>query len=188
MKAFWGIWLRPLSTNYGRLANKFVATTNWLSRASAAVGDVAIVVLMLSVSYEVVMRYVFMRPTIWSMELAGFLTLLVVFLGIAHVLQQEKHIRITAVIGKLPKKGQAALYLVAACLALIFSLILTKQGWNIAWASYQMHHLSEITGWPLFAPKLLIAIGGGLLSLQFIIQIGRGIRALVGKGSLDLKT
>lgn len=40
-----------------------------------------VIALMLLVSYDVIMRYIFSRPTEWGQEMNGYLQLGVVFLG-----------------------------------------------------------------------------------------------------------
>ena len=180
------VWLRPIFYISWRMARIFVATANWLSRVAGAISGALIVLLMFVVTYEVVMRHFLHRPTLWAFETSMYLALLLVFLPAAYILQHERHIQITVVMQRLSGRAQTIAYLLASCLGLIFCMLLTKQGWNVAWFSYEIRHLSDIMDWPLFLPKLLIPIGGGLLSLQFIIHFAKYIRALATKGSINV--
>ncbi len=73
-----------------------------LSRVAAALAAAAFVVIGLIVSYEVVMRYVFLAPTRWVEEMARVLQIYGVFLACAWLVAERGHIRIILMTGALP--------------------------------------------------------------------------------------
>ena len=60
----------------------------------AGAGVVALVAMMAIVTFDVVLRYFFNDPTVWAGEVASFLTISVVFLGLGQNIRQDDHIRI----------------------------------------------------------------------------------------------
>lgn len=85
-----------------------------------------VIALMLLVSYDVIMRYIFSRPTEWGQEMNGYLQLGVVFLGGGYALLHNAHVRVDNIYKRLPFKGRAVVdavsyfVLFAICAVLIW--------------------------------------------------------------------
>ena len=57
-------------------------------------GVACVVAMMVLTTADVVARYVFNSPTMWADEMASYLLIAIVFLGLAHNLRTDGHIRI----------------------------------------------------------------------------------------------
>ena len=62
--------------------------------------------------YQVVMRYVFNSPPVWSEELALFLMVWVTFLGVGYGVNRRLHVRMSLFESYLPRFGRKILVLV----------------------------------------------------------------------------
>lgn len=100
----------------------------FLGRASMLL----IVVLVSVMFFEVVMRYVFVRPTLWANEMslwmAGFIFL---FAGL-YAMQQRTHIRIFLLYDIMPRNLQRASDTLSSLLILVFSLAMIWGSFNEA--------------------------------------------------------
>lgn len=65
--------------------------------------------MVVAIVWQVVARYVFAAPTVWSEELARFLMVWVTMLGSAYVLENGGHVAVTVFVDILPTPLQHAL-------------------------------------------------------------------------------
>lgn len=83
-----------------------------------------IVLLGFLIFYTVVMRYIFSNPPIWSFDLSGWLTGMIVFLGGGYALLSDSHVKVDLFYDKFSPKLKSSTdiltYLVVIALATIF--------------------------------------------------------------------
>jgi TRAP-type C4-dicarboxylate transport system permease small subunit len=133
---------------------------------------VAILLSSLILTYEVLMRYIFVIPTIWEIEAAVYLGVLATFLGAAYGLKDGAHINIDLVTRALPPRIQIRLYRMMSFISLLFCIYLSYKGWQLWWEAFSKGWRSEsLWGPPLAIPYFFLPMGVSLLSLQFIIEI-----------------
>ncbi|RJX32474.1 MAG: TRAP transporter small permease subunit [Desulfarculus sp.] len=146
---------------------------------SSLVGNASVwlvFILMLVMVYEVAMRYVFTAPTIWAMELSGYLMLLFVALGGALVLQQDGHINVDILYSRLSKRAQAVMSVITAGLFFIFLYYFFILSAKQAMVAVAFRHTSG-TIWnpPIWPISILLAAGVGLVMLQGIAKFIRDL-------------
>jgi len=142
---------------------------------------VAILLSSLILTYEVLMRYIFVIPTIWEIEAAVYLGVLATFMGAAYGLKDGAHINIDLVTRALPPRIQARLYRTMSFISLLFCIYLSYKGWQLWWEAFSKGWRSEsLWGPPLAIPYFFLPLGMSLLSLQFIIEIFRLRKAKEG--------
>ena len=133
-------------------------------------------ILMLVMVFEVVMRYVFTAPTIWGMELSGYLMLLFVALGGAFVLQQDGHISVDIVYSHLSKRAQAVMNVLTSVLFFVFLyyffILAAKQA---IVATESLYTSGTIWNPPIWPINILVAVGIGLVMLQGIAKFIRDL-------------
>ena len=150
---------------------------HWVDRVNTAMGYVAAWVFFLSgvfITYEVVARYVFIAPTIWTEEVSRLLLVWGTYLAMAALLHRREHISISIVTGRLGPRGQ----LWAERLMLIFvaalSLVTLLWGWDIAHDSLVR---GRSTGTMLNIPnwwgEMAIPLGFALLLVQSLVDLVR---------------
>lgn len=143
-----------------------------LSRALFWLCAGVILVMALSVTYEVVVRYVFGRPTIWVTEVSSYMLVAVAFLGAAWTLRNDGHIRMELLAETGGPRGRRlsdfAMFLVGA----LVSAVLLWTGWNMAVANYTFGWKSStLLATPLWIPQMLIPLGALTLLLQSLIGL-----------------
>lgn len=80
----------------------------------------------------VIARYVFDQPIVWSDELASILFLWLAMLGAVVAFQRGEHMRMTALVGMVPRSVHAFLDVVAIVAALAFLLIVVEPAYEFA--------------------------------------------------------
>lgn len=101
-------------------------------RILAGVIALLVLVIVLVTTAQVVMRYVFASPLPWPEEVALWSYLWLVMLGIAAVTRSGGHIRVDAVIARLPRPGHVAAELFVVVLTALSFALLARLGLKLA--------------------------------------------------------
>ncbi len=149
----------------------------WVGKAFAW----CILVLTLSVSYEVGARYLARAPTDWAYDAAYMLYGTLFMMAGAYTLARNGHVRGDVLYRLLSARAQAgldlALYLVfffPSVIALIYA------GYGFATESWAIRErvMSSPGGPPLYPFKSLIPLAGFFLFLQGLAEVGRCVLCL----------
>jgi TRAP-type mannitol/chloroaromatic compound transport system permease small subunit len=146
--------------------------------------------LVLAVSYEVFMRYVFNAPTIWSFDVAYMLYGTIFMLGAAYALLKGAHIRTDFFFERwsIRTKGiiDSVAYLVFFFPAIVTFLIVS---WNEGWYAFQIGETSEQTPWrPILWPfKMVVPLACLLLLIQGVSETIKSVWAVRTGIELDHK-
>ena len=142
------------------------------SRISGVIAGICILAVALSVSYEVVLRFLFNSPTEWVNEISVYLVLISAFLGFAPALAAGKHINVDLLTSKLPPQVNRLLKAACSVIGLVFSLVFLVTSTEMTLNSYELGLLSTSTlRVPLYLPQLAMPVGFSILSLQFIANL-----------------
>jgi TRAP-type C4-dicarboxylate transport system permease small subunit len=151
-----------------------------LSKGCAVMGEIALVALVLLVFHEVVARYVFGRPTVFSVEISEYLLVFIAFMSAAWVLQKDRHVRMEVVVTLLPPRVAVALDILTSAVVVVFCAILAWKGYTTVLMAYSgSYHSSSEVNMPLWIPYAFIPLGAFMLGLQLLVRIGAKLTDLV---------
>ncbi|QBF29838.1 TRAP transporter small permease [Thalassococcus sp. S3] len=143
-----------------------------LSRIAGLAAAILLAFTGAMLTYEVIARYFFVRPTIWAAELSQLCLIWGCLLAMAHVLHLRRHITVNAVTNLLPSSGQkicAALSLIAV---IVFSLIVMIWGWDIFHESFVRGRTTgSLLNLPVWIAELSVPVGFGLLAAQGVVEL-----------------
>ena len=129
--------------------------------------------LVLVVSYEVIMRYVFDAPTIWVFDTTYMLYGTIFMLGAAYALHKGAHIRTDFFYDKWSAQTKGMVDSISYIVFFFPSLImLLVASGNEAWYAFTIHETSEQTPWrPILWPyKSIVPVTCVLLMVQGISE------------------
>ena len=140
-----------------------------------------IFVLILTLTYEVIARYGFGRPTQWSFDVTYFISSLVLVLGLAYTWQIGGHVSVDLITVKLPRRVTAALKVVFIlslfflCWFNIFRVMIPHL--QSSWALKER----SMTGFmpPIYPYKTWIFAGVVMLVLQGIVEMIKELHVLI---------
>ena len=143
-------------------------------------------VLMLTVVYDVAMRYLFNRPTEWGLEMNGFLLLAISFLGGGYALLNDAHVKVTILHDRFSPRVKAIVDLFTFFAFFIVCVVLVSYGGRVAWDSLVHHTRTPSTWGPLMWPsQMLIPVGAVLIVLQGLAKWIRDLYMAVKGVALD---
>jgi TRAP-type mannitol/chloroaromatic compound transport system permease small subunit len=150
-----------------RIVDKFTDSTGtWIAWLNMP--------LVLAVAYEVIARYFFHAPTIWSFDVTYMLYGTIFMLGCAYALHKGAHIRTDFFYDKWSVKTKGiidAVSYIVFFFPAIFVLFIVS--WNEGWYAYTIGETSEQTPWrPILWPfKMVVPLACLLLLIQGISEL-----------------
>lgn len=160
---------------------KIVHKIETLSVWTGKIASWVMVILMLVICFEVVMRYVFVKPTIWGYELSlmfgGSILLM-----LAYVQQRDANIRVGILYEKLSPKGRALVNVLGTvifaypCLAYV---IIGAYQYMIR-AFLANEKMAESFWYPPAAPfRTMVFLATCLAALQFTASLIRNLHTVI---------
>ncbi|MBF0241380.1 MAG: TRAP transporter small permease subunit [Desulfamplus sp.] len=154
-------------------SEKIGVVVSWLSTA-----------LVISVFYDVIMRYVFKNGSIAIQELQWHIFSVIFLLGAAYTLKQNGHVRVDILYIKFSKKTKAwidflctFIFLIPFCIVIIYSTKMFIMG---SWAVREIS--PDPGGLPFrYVLKAMIPVGFVLLILQGISEGFKNLLIIIGK-------
>jgi len=136
-----------------------------------------VIVMMLLILTEVISRYVFNRPLMVSDEFGSYLLVAVSYLAAAYAWKEKGHVRITALVSRLPQGISSRLRLITMLLALVGAIGLSQSAYSYLQTSFRLGMASGTwLHFPLQGPHMTLIIGFILLSLILMVEIARAIK------------
>ena len=159
---------------------KFVHAIEGLSLWVGRAFGWCILILTLSVSYEVFVRYVLNAPTVWAFDMMIQMYGALFLMCGAYALAQDTHVRADVIYRLFPVKVQASLDFVLYFLFFFPGVLaLAWYGWEIASDSWRYKEVSfnSPASIQIYFFKSLIPIAGFLLAFQGVAELVRCVMA-----------
>jgi TRAP-type mannitol/chloroaromatic compound transport system permease small subunit len=162
--------------------SKALSVIDSISAHTGRIVGMIAVPMIIALIYEVVARYVFHRPTIWSYDITYMIYGTHYLLGAAYTLHVKGHIRIDLLYMKFSPRGRAVIDVIGY-LVIFFPVmaILVVSGIDMAKEAYEIREVSQFSPWqPILWPfKSFIFVGFFLLLLQGIAEFIRSLIMMV---------
>jgi TRAP-type mannitol/chloroaromatic compound transport system permease small subunit len=160
---------------------RFVHAIEGLSLWTGRAFGWCILILTLSVSYEVFVRYVLNAPTVWAFDMMIQMYGALFLMCGAYALAQDTHVRADVVYRLFPVRVQASLDFVLYFLFFFPGIIaLVWFGYEIASDSWRYKEVSfnSPASIQIYFFKSLIPLAGGLLAIQGVAELVRCVMAI----------
>ena len=160
---------------------KFVHAIEGLSLWVGRAFGWCILILTLSVSYEVFVRYVLNAPTVWAFDMMIQMYGALFLMCGAYALAQDTHVRADVIYRLFPVRVQAGLDFVLYFLFFFPGIIaLVVFGYEIASDSWRYKEVSfnSPASIQIYFFKSLIPLAGGLLMIQGAAELVRCVMAM----------
>lgn len=162
---------------------KLLAIIDALSIWTGKAASWLVLIVVVFVVYEILMRYVFHLPTLWVSESMVFGCGITYVLGAAWALQDNRHVKIDLIYGRLTPRQRA---IIDSITFVFFVLYLSVFLWATAKYTWQSVLVRETTGsaWdpPVYPIKVALVIGVLLLLLQGTAKFIRDLHLSIKGG------
>ena len=144
------------------------------SRLFVALGAAITVVMALSITYSVVLRYVFNTPQVWTDELMGYLMVALVMFGLGETVRRGDHINVDLITSRLGPRGQALARIWGLAAMIVLAAVLLVRSWDMVAFSHMVDLLSDgYLAMPIWIPQSSLLIGFSLMILASVNQMLR---------------
>lgn len=150
------------------------------SRWLAVLAGVAILVITLLVSMDVLMRYFLNKPQLYVDELASFLQVFVIFGGLAYTFLVGGHVRVDLLTAHMRPVRRARLRAVTLVMGILLVAIIAWVTMQSAISAFNYDRASTVMIYPLWLPMICIPLGLLLMLAAMGATLLRQIRALRG--------
>jgi TRAP-type C4-dicarboxylate transport system permease small subunit len=150
----------------------YAATASWATTVACAVAMLALTIMTVIVTGDVILRYVFHAPTKWSVEVSGYLLVVIVMMGLAYTQRERGHIKVDIILRRLPKAVRSWVELVVLVMVFAITIILIYLTAGDFWVSIELKSVSDsVMAFPLAPWQAFIPIGLVILALLLIWEI-----------------
>ncbi|MEZ7173731.1 TRAP transporter small permease [Sporosarcina sp. OR05] len=143
---------------------KYLDSIEFLNKLVGWVLAIMLSMMCIFIFWQVIARKLFGSSLTWSEEISRFLMVWVVLLGAAYALKRGELIAVELLPELLNEKGRKILFVAVCTVSMIFYVILTIYGWDIA-QSVKVQ-IAPSTGLSMFWVYLALPSGGLLFILN----------------------
>lgn len=141
-----------------------------------------LLVLVFVTAYEVFMRYVMQKPTIWAWDLNIMIFAAITFLGGGYALLHKGHVTVDVFVLNLTPKKRAVVDIITSTLFFVGITAIMVQGFDIFKMSWMAREkFPTIWAPPYYPMKFLLPLGCFLLLLQGISELLKNINVIRGR-------
>ncbi len=167
----------------GRSLDKGIA---YLGYGGIAMGLASLLIMMSMIFLNVVLRYLFKSPLVFVVEYAGYLYLVLVFMGLAYSMRADAHVKVELITRLLPRPVRAALEVIYPLVAIGVAILYLYYAWGLfAESLHEGARARTMVMTPLWIPQMFLWIGLIMFILAFkkCISLGEILRG-TGQSSL----
>lgn len=166
--------------------NKFTGLVTGLSRVLDKIAGLCMVAIMALIVSNVLLRALFNRPILGTIDYVVFLTAVMIGLALAYCAVQNGHIAVSFVVDRLPIRMQSLVAIVMDILSLSFWGLCV---WQIGLYAERMAVtgvVSPTTQTPLYPFIYLVAFGLLALCLVLLVRTMESFRKAFSPSSVSL--
>lgn len=115
-------------------------------------------------------------------NLSESLLVVAIYLSIAYTQQTKQHVAVEFLVGSLNEKNRKILSAINIIIPIVICSIIVFTSWDYAIDSWKLREkMDGAPFYPIYPPKIAIAVGVSFLWLQLIADFFRGVLALLIK-------
>lgn len=154
-----------------------------LLRLEQALIEILVVVMALLICTEVICRSLLGFSLMFTDEVAGYLLVGLVFLGMPVALANGALFRVELVLARLPARARSWLELVFDVASLAVTLVLLRELWRFVLDSWSRGvRAPTVLATPLYIPQSLMVLGTATLVCVLLLHIARDIEVIRSGG------
>ncbi len=150
--------------------------SEWCGRIASYV----VIFILLTLAWEVLLRYVFNSPTIWVYEINSYVFCLYVAFSGAFTLLHNSHTNVDILYGKFHPKLKLYIDILSSIFLFIVIGVLLWKSSFMAWESWEFREESySLLAAPIYPSKIVVPIGAAIFLLQGMAKFIRDVKTLV---------
>lgn len=142
-----------------------------LHKCLLVVADIAVIFLVIIVTYTVIARFFFNTGNSWAEELPRILVALFAFLAAAMGVRDHLHVGVSVIYNRFPEGGKArkALDFLTDLCVLLVAIFMIKVGYDYCISLAARGGKLPMTQWPVWIQYVSIPISGVIMAFDSIL-------------------
>lgn len=161
-----------LLKNISRFADLISEGTSWI-------GIIIYMVLIVVLLCEVIMRYVFNMPLLWTSEVCEWIIVLMAYVCFAWVLLVDGHVKVDIIINILKPRNSAILIFLNSTIGLFYCLVSVWLYWMMFKTDIKYNTRTVDLDVPFAIFSVIGCIGFVFLCLQFLSRLSKNYQAII---------
>jgi len=169
-----------------RFLRRFTTAVDSINDRIGKFFSLFIIGMVLTLIYEVVLRYVFDSPTMWAHETSQYFWGAYFMMAGAYTLRHHAHVNVEILFDRFSPRTRAIIDVFTSLFFFLFCGLLFWNGWELAWDSLLALERSQ-TPWspPVYPAKLMIPLGGALILIQGFVKLIRDTAFAIGGKEME---
>lgn len=143
-----------------------------LSLGSGTFAGIIMLIAAIITCYEIIARYIFNSPTVWTLEVTIFILIWFGFIAMACAQREGRHIHLDILVTRFSPHTRAIWDITTMVFTLLFVGIFTYYSYDFLAGAVKSHETTlGLFVAPMWVPKLALFAGGALFGLQLIKDI-----------------
>lgn len=152
---------------------------NWLDKHLEEYILIALSILTVIIVFtQVFMRYVLGESLTWSEEVARYLFIWMIYVGVSYGVQKEKHLGVDAFPMLFEKKGRIIIDMIASFSFFVFAVVMTYYGFDIVLKVTRESAALELPLEWVYAAPVVGMILTSIRLIQKLIYLVKELKAL----------
>lgn len=159
-----------------------IRRVDWFIERSGRLLSWLVLAFVLTMAYEVIARYVFNSPTVWSYDISYMLGGGMIVLGGAYLILHDGHVRIDVVYGRLSNRQRLISDIVLWFVFFLpMVLILIQSSYHYAYRAWAFDEVSGVGIWrpPLFPFKAAILVAWCMVLVEGVSWVLKDVLKLL---------
>jgi len=157
--------------------DSIIKTINFVVDKSGKILGFFLIPVLGLVFFEVVARYVFKSPTMWTLDANYYMTGICIIIGGAYGLQVRQHIAMDVFYNMFPPRVKSVIDIIISVLLLILFVVILLLLIQDAISAVEIREaFSTVIMTPAYPLKVIVILGPLLLVLQGIVNLIMNIR------------
>ena len=148
------------------------------------IGMIVVIVITTMMTVDVILRYIFNRPLLWSYDAGEYLMVCFTYFGLAYSELREDHVNIDLIYSRFGNKSKLVVNIINRSIMLALSIIIAHQSWLKTIDSF---HVGRTSTGPIKIPQspveFIMFIGWLSLCSLLIVKLAGYIKNLLGQGT-----
>lgn len=147
------------------------------NRIEEVVGVLLLAFILVILSYQIILRFIFSNSNSWSEELARYLFVWFVYLTASFAIFKWAHIKIEALLNVWPRAIRRYVAYLGTIVFLVYSIVVCYFGAQYTMALYATNQISMGMRIPMWTMYAAIPVSHGLWAIRIIQHIYYTIRS-----------
>ena len=156
----------------------------YIERSTRTINILSMITILLIMALTIVgiMARIIGLPFSGVTNLSESLLVIAIYLSIAYTQQTKQHIAVEFFVASLNEKNRKILSTINILIPIVICSVIVFTGWDYALQSWNLREkMDGAPFYPIYPPKIAVAVGVSLLWLQLFADLLRGILAFLTK-------